>query len=147
MGDRATGALDALRGRTWDVALDNSATDPRWVNGTANLLKDSVERYVFVSTRSTYADTSRIPMTTEAPVWTYERAGVEPNADRLPYGLSKALAEGEARTAFGEDRTLVFRPGLIVGPGDRTDRFTYWPVRIHRGGEIVAPGDGSDPFR
>ncbi len=147
VGDRATGDLAALRGRSWDVAIDNSATDPTWVRGSARLLADSVGRYVFVSTRSTYADTSRIPMTIEAPVWTYERAGVAPGSERLPYGLSKALAEEEARQAFGTDRTLVFRPGLIIGPGDRTDRFTYWPVRVHRGGEILAPGDGSDPVQ
>ena len=147
VGDRATGALDALRGRTWDVVIDNSATNPNWVRGTAQLLKDSAERYIFISTRSTYADTSRIPMTIEAPVWTYENAGVEPGAERLPYGLSKALAEEEARQAFGVDRVLVFRPGLIIGPGDRTDRFTYWPVRINRGGEVMAPGDGSDPVQ
>ena len=87
-------------------------------------------------------------MTIEAPVWTYESAGVEPGADRLPYGLSKASG---GRGSPGSVRTWVgpscFRPGLIVGPGDRTDRFTYWPVRIHRGGEIMAPGDGSDPVQ
>ena len=147
VGDRATGALDALKGRSWDFVLDNSATDPLWVRDAANLLKDSSGHYVFVSTRSTYADTSRIPMTIDAPVWTYESAGVAPNAERLPYGLSKALAEEEARQAFGPDRTTVFRPGLIVGPGDRTDRFTYWPVRIHRGGEVLSPGNGSDPVQ
>lgn len=146
VGDR-NGDLAALEGRQWDVVIDNSATDPRWVELTANLLKDSCERYVFVSTRSVYADTSRVPMSTAAPVWTHERAGVEPGAESLPYGLSKALAEQEARDAFGEERALVFRPGLIIGPGDATDRFTYWPVRIHRGGEVLAPGDGTDPVQ
>ncbi|NNF28389.1 MAG: NAD-dependent epimerase/dehydratase family protein [Gemmatimonadetes bacterium] len=146
VGDR-NGDLTALEGREWDVVIDNSATNPRWVELTANLLADSCERYVFVSTRSVYADTSLVPMSTRAPVWTYERAGVEPGAEQLPYGLSKALAEQAARDAFGEDRALVFRPGLIIGPGDATDRFTYWPVRIHRGGEVLAPGDGTDPVQ
>ena len=146
VGDR-NGDLSALEGRQWDVVVDNSATNPRWVELTANLLKDSCERYVFVSTRSVYADTSRVPMSIAAPVWTHERAGVEVGAERLPYGLSKALAEQAARDAFGDDRTLVFRPGLIIGPGDATDRFTYWPVRIHRGGEVLAPGDGTDPVQ
>ncbi|MFT5432676.1 MAG: 2'-hydroxyisoflavone reductase, partial [Myxococcota bacterium] len=147
VGDRAAeGGLDALKGKTWDVVVDNSATNPKWVHDTAQLLKDQAERYIFVSTRSTYADVSRIPMSIEAPVWTYESAGVEPGAERLPYGLSKALAEAEARDAFGE-RATVFRPGLIIGPRDTTDRFTYWPVRIDRGGEILAPGSGSDPVQ
>ncbi len=147
VGDRADD-LSALEGRSWDVVVDNSATNaPQWVELSANLLKDTCERYIFVSTRSVYADTSRVPMTIAAPVWTHERAGVEPGATRLPYGLGKALSEQIARDAFGPDRTLVFRPGLIIGPGDTTDRFTYWPVRIHRGGEVLAPGDGTDPVQ
>ena len=147
VGDRESD-LSALEGRSWDAVVDNSATNaPHWVEASANLLKDTCERYIFVSTRSVYADTSRIPMTSDAPVWTHELAGVEPGAERLPYGLGKALSEQIARDAFGEDRTLVFRPGLIIGPGDPTDRFTYWPVRIHRGGEVLAPGDGTDPVQ
>lgn len=146
VGDR-TGDLRALEGRSWDVVVDNSAINPDWVERSAELLKDACERYVFVSTRSVYADPSQVPMTVAEPVWTYESAGVEPGAERLPYGLSKALAEQRARDAFGPDRTLVFRPGLIIGPGDTTDRFTYWPVRLHRGGEVLAPGDGSDPVQ
>ena len=146
VGDR-NGDLTALEGRSWDVVIDNSATNPRWVELSAGLLKDTCERYIFVSTRSVYADTSRVPMTIAAPVWTYDRARVEPGVERLPYGLSKALAEQNARDAFGEERALVFRPGLIIGPGDTTDRFTYWPVRIHRGGEVLAPGDGTDPVQ
>jgi len=146
VGDR-NDDLRALEGRNWDVVVDNSAIRPSWVDLSANLLKDACERYVFVSTRSVYADTSRVPMSSAAPVWTYESAGVQPDAERLPYGLSKALAEQVVRDAFGDDRTLVFRPGLIVGPGDPTDRFTYWPARIHRGGEVLAPGDGRDPVQ
>ena len=147
VGDRESD-LTALEGRSWDAVVDNSATNaPHWVEASANLLKDTCERYIFVSTRSVYADTSRIPMSIDAPVWTHELAGVDPGAERLPYGLGKALSEQIARDAFGEDRTIVFRPGLIIGPGDPTDRFTYWPVRIHRGGEVLAPGDGTDPVQ
>lgn len=146
VGDRAISDYDSLRGKTWDVVIDNSAINPTWVRDAAQMLKDQAERYIFVSTRSVYSDVSRIPMSIEAPVWTYETAGVDPAAERLPYGLSKSLAEAEAREAFGE-RTTIFRPGLIIGPGDRTDRFTYWPVRIDRGGEVLAPGDGSDPVQ
>ncbi len=147
VGDRESD-LSALEGRSWDAVVDNSATNaPHWVEASANLLRDSCERYIFVSTRSVYADTSRVPMSIDAPVWTYENAGVEPGAQRLPYGLGKAISEQIARDVFGEDRTLVFRPGLIIGPGDNTDRFTYWPVRIHRGGEVLSPGDGTDPVQ
>ncbi len=145
IGDR-NGQLEALRGRTWDVVIDNSRANPDWVRMSADFLKDSVDRYFYVSSRSAYADTSRIPMTADAPSFTYETAGVSRDAERLPYGLAKALSEREAQRIF-VGRTNVVRPGLIMGPGDETDRFTYWPVRIHRGGEVLAPGDPSDPIQ
>ncbi len=146
VGDR-NGDLRALEGRSWDVVVDNSAINPRWVELSADLLKDSCERYVFVSTRSVYANYARVPMTARAPVHTFESTGVSRDAERFPYGLAKALAEKACRSAFGNERSLVFRPGLIIGPGDATDRFTYWPVRIFRGGEVLAPGDGTDPIQ
>ena len=67
-------------------------------------------------------------------------------ADMGLYGPLKAVSEQEARRQFGAATTII-RPGLIVGPGDETDRFTYWPVRLARGGEVLAPGDGSDPVQ
>ena len=144
VGDRASD-LSALERREWDAVVDNSATDPAWVARSAELLREAVGTYLFVSTRSVYYDTSRVPMTVDAPVFSYENTTVEPGG-RLPYGLSKALAEEEARKHFGE-QALIVRPSLIVGPGDLTDRFTYWPVRIERGGEVLAPGDGTDPVQ
>lgn len=148
VGDR-NGDLEALRGRRWDVCIDNSASRIRWVELSTGFLRDQVDRYMYVSSRSAYADTSAVPMTADHPTYTYETAGVERNADRdqLPYGLQKALCEREVQRVFGPERSVVFRPGLIIGPRDRTDRFTYWPVRIHRGGEVLAPSDGSDPVQ
>ncbi len=145
IGDR-NGRLDALRGRTWDAVIDNSRANPDWVRMSAELLRASVERYFFVSSRSAYSDTSRIPMTADAPTFTYETAGVARGAERLPYGLAKALSEREAQRVF-VGRTNIVRPGLIIGPQDDSDRFTYWPVRIDRGGEVLAPGDPSDPVQ
>jgi 2'-hydroxyisoflavone reductase len=83
-------------------------------------------------------------MTADAPTFTYESAGVEPGAENLPYGLRKAICERQVQGVF-TGRSTVFRPGLIIGPGDDTDRFTYWPVRIHRGGEVLSPGNPTDP--
>ena len=142
IGDR-NGQLDALRGHTWDVVIDNSRANPDWVRLSAEFLRDSVDRYFYVSSRSAYSDLSQVPMTSDAPTFTYETAGIEPGSDNLPYGLAKALSEREAQRVF-VDRANIVRPGLIIGPQDETDRFTYWPVRIHRGGEVLAPGDGSD---
>lgn len=142
IGDR-NGQLDSLRGHTWDAVIDNSRSNPDWVRLSAEFLRDSVDRYFYVSSRSAYSDLSSVPMTSDAPTFTYETAGVEPGSENLPYGLAKALSEREAQRVFG-DRANIVRPGLIIGPRDETDRFTYWPVRIHRGGEVLAPGDGSD---
>jgi 2'-hydroxyisoflavone reductase len=143
IGDR-NGDYEALKGRSWDVCIDNSASTPEWVTMAGEVLRDSVAHYIYVSSRSAYADYSTVPMTAAEPTHTYETAGVEPGAERLPYGLRKALCEREAQRFF-PGRCTIFRPALIVGPGDPTDRFTYWPVRIHRGGEVLSPGDPSDP--
>ena len=145
IGDR-NGDLESLRGRKWDVCFDNNASNIGWVNLSTEFLKDSVDRYHYVSSRSAYSDLSSIPMGIHAPTYTYETAGVEPGAERLPYGLQKALCERQVQKVFPNNST-IFRPGLIIGPGDDTDRFTYWPVRIHRGGEVLAPSDGSDPVQ
>ncbi|MGH7502876.1 MAG: NAD-dependent epimerase/dehydratase family protein [Longimicrobiales bacterium] len=143
-GDRSVpGGLDALKGRTWDAVIDNSASRsdaPMWVRDSALLLKDAANQYLFISTRSVYADLSTVPATVDAPVLTPETTRNWSPGEPYTYGLAKALAEKEAMTAFGS-RTTVVRPGLIVGPDDDTDRFTYWPVRIEKGGEILAPGN------
>ncbi len=154
VGDRS-GDLSALEGREWDVVFDNNARDYRWVQLTTELLKGKVGRYVFVSTISAYAgeilgyesvDAGRTP-----PIIDVGSPLAEPPADfkmgdELPYGPTKALSEQIVQAAF-PDATTIVRPGFIVGPGDPTDRFTYWPVRLHRGGEILVPGDGSDPVQ
>lgn len=145
VGDR-NGDLESLRGRRWDVCFDNNASNIDWVEYSTEFLKDSVDRYHYVSSRSAYSDLSSIPMGIHAPTFTFETAGVEPGAERLPYGLQKALCERQVQKIFPEHST-IFRPGLIIGPGDHTDRFTYWPVRIHRGGEVLAPSDGYDPVQ
>jgi 2'-hydroxyisoflavone reductase len=144
IGDR-NGDLESLRGRRWDLVIDNSTSRPDWVETSATFLRDATDQYMYVSSRSAYADLSRVPMTADAPTWTYETAGVERGAN-LPYGLAKAESERNLLGILPQRATIV-RPGLIIGPEDETDRFTYWPVRIHEGGEVLAPGDGSDPIQ
>lgn len=142
-GDRETGELGALEGsREWDVVIDNSATNPRWVRESAQLLKDRAGQYIFISTQSVYASRGEIGIDETAAVGRPDL----PREEWTGYGPSKALAEEEAREAF-PGRATVIRPGLIVGPGDRSDRWTYWVARIHRGGEIVAPGTPEDPVQ
>src|SRR5438128_5819804 len=151
VGDR-NGKLDALKDRQWDVAIDNPTTLPAWVRDAAQVLKGNVERYVFVSTISVYADTSK-GVDETAPLAKYD--GSDPFKETLEamkasgyktYGPLKALSEQEAEKWF-PGKTLIVRPGLIVGPRDETDRFTYRPVRIDRGGEVLAPGAPTDPVQ
>ncbi len=151
IGDR-NGQLDALKDRTWDVVIDNPTSVPVWVRDAAQILKGKVDRYVFISTISVYAENSR-PNDESGELAKYEGADAMKEtretllaSDFRLYGPLKALSEQEAEKWFPQ-KTLIIRPGLIVGPGDQTDRFTYWPVRIDRGGEVLAPGDPSDPVQ
>ena len=152
-GDRNTGDLSALRGRTWDVCIDNPTSLPFWVRDAGRALKGSVGHYLFISTISVYADGSRPGITEDAPLAAYrgKDAMAETQQTLMAdienlYGALKALSEAEARMQFGERVTIV-RPGYIVGPRDETDRFTYWPHRVAQGGEILVPGDGQDPIQ
>jgi 2'-hydroxyisoflavone reductase len=152
IGDR-NGQLDALKDRQWDVVIDNPTSAPVWVRDVAQVLKGQVERYVFISTISVYADTSKPGTEENAPLAKYtgpdamkeSRETIVASKFAL-YGPLKALSEAEAEKWFPK-KTLIIRPGLIVGPRDETDRFTYWPVRIDRGGEVLAPGDPKDPVQ
>src|SRR5256884_8960405 len=151
IGDR-NGQLDALKNRPWDVVIDNPTTLPAWVRDAAQILKANVERYVFISTISVYGEVKQ-GVDESAPVAKYE--GPDPYKETLEaikaggfktYGPLKALSEKEAEKWF-PGKALIIRPGLIVGPRDETDRFTYWPVRIDRGGEVLAPGSPGDPVQ
>jgi 2'-hydroxyisoflavone reductase len=150
IGDRQKddlSGLQALReavdaGRTWDVCIDVWPHIPKLVENTAELLRDNVGRYMFVSSLSAYADHSIPDMDETAPV------AEAPNADELEFtgelfGPFKAECENRVRRIYPDNHT-IFRPGLIVGPRDFSNRGVYWPVRVRRGGEILAPGGGDD---
>jgi len=144
-GDRDTGDLAALAGRTWDAVVDSSAVLPRWTRESAKALRGSVGQYLFISSLSVYADTSRPGLDELAPVAPLPDPSNE-TVTAATFGPLKAAAEAAIRTEFGSEVT-VLRSGLLVGPLDPTDRFTYWPVRIDRGGEVLAPGRASDPVQ
>ncbi len=148
MGDR-NGDLTALAGRRWDAVLDNNVRDYRWVQLSTAALRDSAEHYVFVSSISAYTAEAMGYGFKDRVLWEpvidegSERFAPPPgwtDGDEAPYGLTKALSENIVHEAF-PGRTTVVRPGLIVGPGDPTDRFTYWPLRIEEGGRVLAPGN------
>ncbi|MCG6949320.1 MAG: NAD-dependent epimerase/dehydratase family protein [Acidobacteria bacterium] len=155
-GDRADD-LSAVEdqveaGRRWDAVIDNTASIPRWVTASAGLLAEAADYYLYTSSISAYADSSIPNQDETAPVG---RISPEDEAKVLTtkditgenYGPLKARCEAEARKAFSNERSCIVRPGLIVGPGDYSDRFTYWPVRVYKGGEVMAPGNPDDPVQ
>jgi 2'-hydroxyisoflavone reductase len=144
IGDRDND-LEALKGREWDAVIDNSASIPRWVRQSTEILKDHCETYLYTSSLSVHSDNSKIGITEDDPVATIDDPTVEEITGET-YGPLKALCEEEVRKAF-PDGAIIVRPHLIVGPGDRSDRWTYWPVRIARGGEVMAPGTPDDPVQ
>jgi 2'-hydroxyisoflavone reductase len=135
-------AIDA--GTRWDAVVDTSGYVPRIVTDSATLLAPAADHYVFISTISVY--TEALPPRTgeDGPLATMPDESVE-DVQQF-YGALKALCEQAAERVM-PGRVTSIRPGLIVGPGDPTDRFTYWPLRFARGGEILLPGDGLDPFQ
>jgi 2'-hydroxyisoflavone reductase len=139
-GDR-NGDLKSLEGRSWDAVLDTSGYVPKQVADSAGLLAKNVAQYVFISTISVYPDGIKPGSDETAAVQTVP----DPTSEDVQkyYGGLKALCEAAAAAMPG--RVTNVRPGLISGPGDPTDRFTYWPVRISRGGDVLAPGSGEDP--
>jgi 2'-hydroxyisoflavone reductase len=141
LGDR-DGHLEALANRKWDAVVDPSGYVPRLVKLSAELLAPNVGRYVFISTISVYARHDVIDADESSPV---ETIADPANEDvKANYGALKALCERAAEAAM-PGRVATLRPGLIIGPGDPTGRFTHWPTRLSEGGEVLAPGDGSTP--
>lgn len=152
VGDRETGDVEALKGRRWDVCIDNPTSVPHWVRDVGQVLKGQVDHYLFISTLSVYSDSATPGQDEDAPraVYTGPDILAETRASLIAnmalYGPMKAACEDEALKWFPDITTLI-RPGLIVGPGDETDRFSYWPLRVRRGGDVLAPGDGRDPVQ
>ncbi len=141
-GDR-DGDLDVLHGGAWDGVIDTSGYVPRVVRQSAELLRDKVARYVFVSSISVYGDFSS-PITGATPVAELEDPATEEVVEH--YGALKAACERVVEETYGE-RSARARAGLIVGPYDPTDRFTYWLRRIAAGGDVLAPGDPAAPVQ
>jgi 2'-hydroxyisoflavone reductase len=143
------GDVSALKGRSFDAVLDNPTTAPFWVRNVAQYLKGHVGQYVFVSSVSVYKDSSK-PGMDETDATSPMNEGIDPYSldpalRGSQYAQFKTFSEKLVQEAYPV--STIIRPGLIVGPLDPTDRFTYWPVRIDRGGEVMAPGNPSDPVQ
>jgi 2'-hydroxyisoflavone reductase len=133
----------ALESGEWDVVIDNPTANPKWVRDAGKALRGRTKHYLFVSTISVFSDSSA-PFDEKGPL--LPPVDIDAPFDAKVYGQNKVRSEMEANTQFGDNVTII-RPGLIVGPGDLSDRFSYWPVRIDKGGEVLAPGTPNDPVQ
>lgn len=140
-GDRDNG-LDGLKGRHWDAVIDNSGYVPRHVQDSARLLAPSTDRYVYTSTVSVYADFD-IHNVESSPLGTIPDESVEEVTGKT-YGPLKALCEKRAASEVAADKLTIIRPTYVCGPGDHTDRFSYWPIRTRKGGDMIWPGKPDD---
>ena len=144
IGDR-NGPLDVLKGRDWDVVVDNSGYFPRQVQASAQLLKDHARHHIYVSSISAYVDLTPPGIDENYPLAELK----DPDATEITndnYGGLKVACERVVEQTFGAHQAVI-RPSYIVGPGDSSDRFTYWPVRVARGGKVLAPGTARDPIQ
>jgi len=143
-GDR-DGGLNKLKRRKWDAVIDTCGYFPRLVNDSASFLKNRVGQYVFISTVSVYKDHSKPGNNEKSPLGTIKEKTIEEITGES-YGPLKVLCEKAVKRHF-PTATLIIRPGIIVGPHDPTDRFTYWPYRIGLGGKVLMPKPKNYPIQ
>ena len=144
IGDREDN-LEALKNRRWDVVIDNSGRKTKWTEDTARLLVEQVDCYMYTSSISVYYPYVGEDFSESRPLVTAIPEGTaEEDKPVYEYGVMKARSELAAINAFGADRSIIVRPTLIVGPGDRTDRFPYWLARLEKGGDIIIPGQADE---
>lgn len=148
IGDREND-LTALEKGTWDVVVDNSGHKAEWTKKTATLLKDRVERYVYISSTGVYYPYLGKDITESTKALTTMPEGIEDEGIKMEYayGVMKANSEINTKDVFGEDRSLIVRPTYMMGPADKSDRFIYWPIRLSKGGEVMIPGKPEDPVQ
>jgi 2'-hydroxyisoflavone reductase len=144
LGDR-NNDLKSLEGRDWDVVIDNSGYTPNQVKLSTDLLKAHAKHYIFISSIAVYDDFQNPPI-----LESHKLAAIgDMPTDKLAgdnYGALKVLCEDVVEKAYGK-RANIIRPTYIAGPGDFSDRFTYWPFRVAQGGEMIAPGTPDDPIQ
>jgi len=145
-GDYRSIEQEIAGGRSWDVVIDNPATDPEWVKSATRILRPVTDQYIYVSSISAYRYNNVEWADETAPRHTLENTTAREREGALSYGWQKTQSEEAAMAAYPGRATIV-RPGLIVGPGDRSDRFTWWPYRIQRGGEVLCPGPRENPVQ
>lgn len=143
IGDRENN-LTALENRKWDVVIDNSGRKVEWTKATANLLKDNVGQYIYISSTGVYYPYLTAIDDSKEPVLEIPENATELERYEYDYGVMKAKSELAAIDIFGKDNVTVIRPTYMLGPGDKTDRFIHWPLRLQQGGNVLVPGKKDD---
>ncbi|MEO0470223.1 MAG: NAD-dependent epimerase/dehydratase family protein [Bacteroidota bacterium] len=150
IGDR-NDDLTALENGQWDAVIDNSGRRLAWAESSAKLLKDKANLYLYTSSTGVYYPYhdkgENIDETTT--ILTAEPEGIEDEDMKMEYwyGVMKGNSEQAVRNEFGDERTIAVRPTYMIGPADRMDRFTYWPLRMAQGGDVIVPGKANDPVQ
>jgi 2'-hydroxyisoflavone reductase len=142
-GDRATNDYASLAGKRWDAIIDDSGNNVDWVRQSTAALRGAAPLYLFTSSTGVFYPYLTRGIDEKVPVRTEQQ---DPKDDSEKFGVMKAKCEREVEQAFGGG-AIVVRPTYIVGPGDTSDRFPYWPQRLARGGEVLAPGHADDPMQ
>lgn len=148
VGDRENN-LSALENRKWNVVIDNSGRNVEWTRKTAQLLKDSCDFYIYTSSTGVYFPYTKANLNEENKVLLKVPETLEDEMLKMEYdyGVMKANSEQETIKAFGKDRSIIIRPTYMFGPGDKTDRFIHWPIRLAKEGEILVAGKKDDPVQ
>lgn len=146
LGDRETD-LDKLGDNYWDVVIDTSGYFPKHVKLSVDYLKDKTDCYVYISSISAYEPTTEINIDEKAQLQNDSDSSIEVEWWKGDYGHNKVLCEQIVLDGFGAEKTLIIRPGAVIGPHDNNNFFTYWVVRILLGGDVIAPGDGTKPLQ
>ena len=147
-GDRESD-LTALYDRSWDVVIDNSGHKVEWTEKTAALLKSKCKHYMYVSSVSVYYPYYTADIKEDQELVLEMPAELEDENEKYvyDYGIMKANSELATLNHFGKERSYIIRPTFIIGPGDNSNRFIHWPVRLSQGGDVVVPGKKTDPVQ
>jgi 2'-hydroxyisoflavone reductase len=148
VGDRENN-LTTLENRKWNVVIDNSGRNVEWTRKTAQLLKNSCDIYIYTSSTGVYFPYTKANLNEENKVLLKVPETLEDEMLKMEYdyGVMKANSEQETIKAFGKERSIIIRPTYMFGPGDKTDRFIHWPIRLAKEGEILVPGKKDDPVQ
>ena len=145
IGDREDD-LEALKGRKWDVVIDNSCHKVEWAEKTATLLRGNVGLYLFTSSTGVYYPYLQEGMHENMKLVMEEPENIEDEEIKIEYwyGVTKTNSEIRTKQIFGEGRTIVVRPTYMVGPADKTNRFIHWIIRLNKDGDVLVPGKATD---